>query len=73
MRNSVNIHRGVSDPENTNDDFWRISLGEHRETCLLISSKSARLIDFRVHSFRSSANADPHGNRRPNVVSRCTL
>ena len=73
MRNSVRVHGGVSDPENINDGFWRIALGEHRDTCLLISSKSAQLLDFRVHSFRSCANADPYNIRRPNVASKYTL
>ncbi|KAF8478464.1 RNA polymerase I-specific transcription-initiation factor-domain-containing protein [Russula ochroleuca] len=44
----VKVYGGVSDPENITDGFWRIALGEHRETCLLISSKSAQLIDFRA-------------------------
>ena len=73
MRNSVKVHGGASDPENTNVGFWRIALGEHRETSLLISPKSARLIDFRVLSFRSYANADSHNIRRPNAVSNYTL
>jgi hypothetical protein len=48
----VKVYGGVSDLDNINDGFWRAALGEHRETCLLMSSKSARLIDFRVNSFR---------------------
>lgn len=48
----MKVYGGVSDLNNINDGFWRVALGEHRETCLLMSSKSARLIDFRVNSFR---------------------
>jgi hypothetical protein len=51
VRSSVKVYGGVSDLDNINDGFWRVALGEHRETCLLMSSKSARLIDFRVNSF----------------------
>lgn len=43
----VKVYGVVSDLDNINDGFWRAALGEHRETCLLMSSKSARLIDFR--------------------------
>ena len=46
VRSSVKVYGG--DRDNINDGFWRVALGEHRETCLLMSSKSARLIDFRV-------------------------
>jgi hypothetical protein len=52
MRSSVKVYGGVSDLDNINDGFWRVALGEHRDTCLLMSSKSARLVDFRVNSFR---------------------
>lgn len=51
-RSSVKVYEGVPDVDNVNDGFWRVALGEHRETCLLMSSKFARLIDFRVNSFR---------------------
>jgi hypothetical protein len=52
VRSSVKVYGDVSDLDNINDGFWRAALGEHRETCLLMSSKSARLVDFRVNSFR---------------------
>jgi hypothetical protein len=39
---------GVSGSDDYNDGFWRIALGEHRETCFLMSSKSVQLVDFRV-------------------------
>jgi hypothetical protein len=51
VRSSVKVYGGISDLDNINDGFWRVALGEHRETCLLMSSKFARLIDFRVNSF----------------------
>ncbi len=69
MGNSVKLYGGVSDPDDINDGFWRAALGEHRETCFLMSSKSARLIDFRVNSFCSCPNADPDNIRRLNAVS----
>ncbi|KAI0256907.1 hypothetical protein BJV78DRAFT_1307686 [Lactifluus subvellereus] len=46
--NLVKAYEGVSDPHGSNDDFWRIALGEHEEICFLMSSKSVQLVDFRT-------------------------
>jgi len=46
--NPVKVYGGVSDPDDPHDGFWRIALGDHKETCLLSSSKFVQLIDFRV-------------------------
>lgn len=56
----MKVFGGFSDPNDSNDGFWRIALGEHKETCLLMSSKSVQLVDFRVQSFCSCVNTDPH-------------
>jgi hypothetical protein len=53
---------GVSESDDSTDGFWRIALGEHKETCFLMSSKSLQLVDFRVYtySFHSCVDADPY-------------
>ncbi|KAI0006224.1 RNA polymerase I-specific transcription-initiation factor-domain-containing protein [Russula compacta] len=46
--NPVKVYESISGPANSSDGVWRIALGEHRETCFLMSSKSVQLIDFRA-------------------------
>ncbi|KAI9458490.1 RNA polymerase I-specific transcription-initiation factor-domain-containing protein [Russula earlei] len=45
--NPIKVYGGAPDSDN-DDNFWRIALGNHKETCLLSSSRFVQLIDFRV-------------------------
>ena len=47
-QNSIKVYNSASDPDFTNDGFWRIALGEPGEMCFLMTTKFAELIDFRV-------------------------
>lgn len=47
-QDSIKVYDRVSEPDDANDGFWRITSGESGETCFLMTAKIAELIDFRV-------------------------
>jgi hypothetical protein len=77
IQDSIKVYDRVSESDHANDGFWRITSGESGETCFLMTTTSAELIDFRVRClipavWQPLILTDP-GSRRRSILSEADV